>query len=156
MSAPTAETGWKKLSQHKQPVHVWLLPRYYTNPADSVPSPRHGSELHLPPLLAPRCIRASSPGFRHTTRCKTCLREDKAPAHTTAGMSLCKLTLQSSTPNQYSTRQACKEEHEDTTQIPAIRFPEHTCGYFCMSPSEPTCSLFTILGVSRTCKLTLQ
>ena len=84
MSAPTAETGWQKLSQHKQPVHVWLLPRYYTNPVDSVPSPRHGSELHLPPLLAQKCIRASSPGCRHTTRCKTCLREDKAPAHTTA------------------------------------------------------------------------
>ena len=69
---------------HKQPVHVWLLPRYYTNPVDSVPSPRHGFELHLPPLLAQKCIRASSPGCRHTTICKTCLREDKAPAHTTA------------------------------------------------------------------------
>ena len=69
---------------HKQPVHVWLLPRYYTNPIDSVPSPRHGFELHLPPLLAQKGIRASSPGCRHTTICKTCLREDKAPAHTTA------------------------------------------------------------------------
>ena len=59
---------------HKQPVHVWLLPRYYTNPIDSVPSPRHGFELHLPPLLAQKCIRASSPGCRHTTRCKTCLK----------------------------------------------------------------------------------
>ena len=55
------------------------------NLVDTVPSPRLRYELRLAPLLTQKCNRAISPGCRHATIYKTCLREDtlSAPVHTT-------------------------------------------------------------------------
>ena len=167
MSAPTAETGWQKLSQTQATctrlvaasilykssrlgpfTPTWIriastttsrtemhsckfawLPPY--NDMQNVPKRRQSSCSHYRSVC--HCTRRSHPLTRARN---TSTVPHSELIHT----------------RQARQRRATRTPHE----IFAIRFPENTCRYFCVSPSDPTCSPSTLLGVSRQCKLTLQ
>ena len=109
MNAPTARTGWQNC-----PTQATIL----YNLVDTVPSPRLRFELRLAPLLTQKCNRAISPGCRHATIYKTCLREDTSSScsHYRSVSQWCKLTLQCSTLNYYTHGKRTKGSIYDTTE----------------------------------------